>query len=176
MRSIPDILPGSNQHWQCKDRRTPERPEITNGQYNAALSLFFVSYALAEPLTNILLKHLRPSIFLPIIMILWVLAFMPPSSSPQPLWPVHSVVCAPQRSLRCMALAVGTGGAGSSYLRVSPRSSSASRPIGWSTTSRTRPHFCRPWTAPACSSDCELTREFGRARVQNGVLLVGRQD
>ncbi|KAL8713597.1 MAG: hypothetical protein Q9220_002459 [cf. Caloplaca sp. 1 TL-2023] len=44
---------------------------ITGGQYNAALSLFFVSYSLAEPLTNILLKRLRPSIFLPMIMVLW---------------------------------------------------------------------------------------------------------
>jgi MFS family permease len=44
---------------------------MTNGQYNAALSLFFVSYAGFEPLTNILLKRLRPSIFLPAIMILW---------------------------------------------------------------------------------------------------------
>jgi MFS family permease len=33
--------------------------------------MFFVSYALLEPLTNILLKKLRPSIFLPIIMTLW---------------------------------------------------------------------------------------------------------
>ncbi|KAL8648712.1 MAG: hypothetical protein Q9226_005887 [Calogaya cf. arnoldii] len=44
---------------------------ITGGQYNAALSLFFVSYSLAEPLTNVLLKRLRPSIFLPAIMLLW---------------------------------------------------------------------------------------------------------
>ncbi|KAL9609537.1 MAG: hypothetical protein Q9167_005696 [Letrouitia subvulpina] len=44
---------------------------ITGGQYNAALSIFFVSYSLAEPLTNVLLKRLRPSIFIPIIMILW---------------------------------------------------------------------------------------------------------
>ncbi|KAF2810370.1 MFS nicotinic acid transporter-like protein Tna1 [Mytilinidion resinicola] len=44
---------------------------MTDGQYNAALSLFFVSYALAEPLTNVLLKRLRPSIFIPIIMIFW---------------------------------------------------------------------------------------------------------
>ncbi|MCJ1296324.1 hypothetical protein MMC34_007890 [Xylographa carneopallida] len=41
------------------------------GLYNAALSIFFVSYSLFEPLTNILLKRLRPSIFLPAIMILW---------------------------------------------------------------------------------------------------------
>ena len=44
---------------------------MTDGQYNAALSLFFVSYSLSEPFTNILLKRLRPSIFLPAIMILW---------------------------------------------------------------------------------------------------------
>ncbi|KAL8672675.1 MAG: hypothetical protein Q9168_002881 [Polycauliona sp. 1 TL-2023] len=44
---------------------------ITGGQYNAALSLFFVSYSLSEPLTNILLKRLRPSIFIPAIMVWW---------------------------------------------------------------------------------------------------------
>lgn len=37
-------------------------------QYNDTLTIFFISYALAEPLTNILLKRLRPSIFIPIIM------------------------------------------------------------------------------------------------------------
>lgn len=45
--------------------------KMTDGQYNAALSLFFVSYAGFEPLTNILLKRLRPSVFIPIIMVLW---------------------------------------------------------------------------------------------------------
>lgn len=44
---------------------------MTPGQYNASLSIFFVSYALFEPLTNILLKRLRPSVFIPAIMILW---------------------------------------------------------------------------------------------------------
>ena len=44
---------------------------MTSGQYNAALSLFFVSYAGFEPLTNILLKRLRPSVFIPIIMVMW---------------------------------------------------------------------------------------------------------
>jgi sugar phosphate permease len=48
-----------------------EKLHLTNGQYNATLTIFFVSYALFEPLTNILLKKLRPSIFLPIIMVLW---------------------------------------------------------------------------------------------------------
>ncbi|KAH9833360.1 pantothenate transporter liz1 [Teratosphaeria destructans] len=44
---------------------------MTTGEYSAALSLFFVSYAGFEPLTNILLKRLRPSIFIPLIMVLW---------------------------------------------------------------------------------------------------------
>ena len=44
---------------------------ITSGQFNAALTIFFVSYSLSEPLTNILLKRLRPSIFIPGIMIAW---------------------------------------------------------------------------------------------------------
>lgn len=43
---------------------------MTNGQYNATLTIFFISYSLFEPLTNVLLKKLRPSVFLPIIM-LW---------------------------------------------------------------------------------------------------------
>jgi MFS family permease len=41
------------------------------GQYNAALSLFFASYALFEPVTNVMLKRFRPSIFLPSTMIVW---------------------------------------------------------------------------------------------------------
>ncbi|CAI6341679.1 unnamed protein product [Periconia digitata] len=44
---------------------------LSDSQYNATLTIFFVSYALFEPLTNILLKKLRPSIFLPIIMVWW---------------------------------------------------------------------------------------------------------
>ena len=34
--------------------------KMTNGQYNAALSVFFVTYSLFEPVTQILLKRLRP--------------------------------------------------------------------------------------------------------------------
>ncbi|TVY84267.1 putative transporter, partial [Lachnellula suecica] len=45
--------------------------KMSTGRYNAALSIFFVSYALFEPLANVLLKRLRPSIFLPTIMIIW---------------------------------------------------------------------------------------------------------
>jgi MFS family permease len=42
---------------------------MTNGQYNATLTIFFISYSVFEPLTNILLKKLRPSIFIPVIMV-----------------------------------------------------------------------------------------------------------
>jgi len=44
---------------------------MTNNQYNICLTVFFISYALFEPATNVLLKRLRPSIFLPAIMTLW---------------------------------------------------------------------------------------------------------
>ncbi|RHZ68014.1 hypothetical protein CDV55_107053 [Aspergillus turcosus] len=44
---------------------------MTNNQFNLTLTIFFLSYALFEPLSNILLKRLRPSVFIPIIMIIW---------------------------------------------------------------------------------------------------------
>ncbi|KAK7951344.1 transporter [Apiospora aurea] len=44
---------------------------LTTPSYNATLTIFFVSYSVFEPLTNVLLKKLRPSIFIPIIMVLW---------------------------------------------------------------------------------------------------------
>ena len=44
---------------------------MTPGQYNAAVSLFFVSYSLFEPVTNVLLKRYRPKWFLSITMTLW---------------------------------------------------------------------------------------------------------
>jgi hypothetical protein len=53
---------------------------MTDSQYNAALTIFFVSYSVFEPLTNVLLKRLRPSIFIPIIMVLWV---SPHSATPK---------------------------------------------------------------------------------------------
>ncbi|RDA85387.1 hypothetical protein CP532_1933 [Ophiocordyceps camponoti-leonardi (nom. inval.)] len=40
-------------------------------KYPATLTIFFVSYAIFEVLSNFLLKKLRPSVFLPITMILW---------------------------------------------------------------------------------------------------------
>jgi sugar phosphate permease len=45
--------------------------KLTGSQYNLTLTIFFISYAGFEPLTQILLKRLRPSIFIPVIMVLW---------------------------------------------------------------------------------------------------------
>lgn len=39
--------------------------KMTDGQWNAALAIFFVSYSVFEPLSNVLLKKLRPSIYIP---------------------------------------------------------------------------------------------------------------
>lgn len=44
---------------------------MSNREYNNTLTIFFISYSLFEPLTQILLKRYRPSIFLPVTMILW---------------------------------------------------------------------------------------------------------
>jgi hypothetical protein len=46
----------------------PPGHPLSAGAYNAALSIFFVSYSLFEPLTNVLLKRLTPKLFIPIIM------------------------------------------------------------------------------------------------------------
>ena len=45
--------------------------KLTSNEYNDSLTIFFLSYSLSEPVTQILLKRLRPSIFLPSIMVLW---------------------------------------------------------------------------------------------------------
>ncbi|CAG8982879.1 hypothetical protein HYALB_00002895 [Hymenoscyphus albidus] len=45
--------------------------KMTTGMYNATLSIFFVSYSVFEPLTNILLKKMKPSVFIPLIMVIW---------------------------------------------------------------------------------------------------------
>lgn len=41
---------------------------LSVGQFNSALTVFFVSYSVFEPLTNVLLKKFRPSVFIPILM------------------------------------------------------------------------------------------------------------
>jgi sugar phosphate permease len=45
---------------------------MTNNQYNATLTIFFVSYAVFEPLTNVLLKRTTPKYFIAAIIIIWV--------------------------------------------------------------------------------------------------------
>jgi MFS family permease len=44
---------------------------MTDSQYNISLTIFFISYSIFEPLTQIMLKKFRPSIFIPVIMFLW---------------------------------------------------------------------------------------------------------
>ncbi|KAH7319893.1 major facilitator superfamily domain-containing protein [Stachybotrys elegans] len=44
---------------------------MTTSEYNATLTIFFVAYALFEALANFLLKKMKPSIFIPGIMVLW---------------------------------------------------------------------------------------------------------
>lgn len=48
---------------------------MSNSQYNAALSVFFVSYALFESVSNVLLKKFTPRVFIPTIMVIWVCIF-----------------------------------------------------------------------------------------------------
>ncbi|KAI1614587.1 retrograde regulation protein 2 [Exophiala viscosa] len=45
--------------------------KMTNNQYNNTLTIFFISYSVFEPVTQVLLKKFKPSIFLPAIMFLW---------------------------------------------------------------------------------------------------------
>lgn len=40
-------------------------------RYGICLTVFFISYSIFEPLTNVLLKRWRPSRFIPAIMIAW---------------------------------------------------------------------------------------------------------
>lgn len=41
---------------------------MTTHEYNLTLTIFFISYAVFEPLANFLLKYTKPSIFIPLIM------------------------------------------------------------------------------------------------------------
>lgn len=45
---------------------------MTDDQYNLGLAIFFLVYAIFEPLTNVLLKRMKPSVFIPTITVLWV--------------------------------------------------------------------------------------------------------
>jgi MFS family permease len=45
--------------------------KLTNDQYNLCLTVFFITYAAFEVPSNLLLKRLRPSRWLPTIMVAW---------------------------------------------------------------------------------------------------------
>jgi MFS family permease len=45
--------------------------KLTSNQYSICLVVFFVSYVIFEVPSNLILSRSRPSIFLPVIMILW---------------------------------------------------------------------------------------------------------
>ncbi|QKX59618.1 uncharacterized protein TRUGW13939_06755 [Talaromyces rugulosus] len=49
----------------------PEELGLTSPQYNLCLTVFFFTYAAFEVPSNLLLKRLRPSIWLPAIMVAW---------------------------------------------------------------------------------------------------------
>jgi MFS family permease len=44
---------------------------LTDSQYNWCLTVFFFTYSAFEVPSNLMLKHMRPSIWLPIIMVSW---------------------------------------------------------------------------------------------------------
>lgn len=48
-----------------------ESIHLTSAQYNACLSVFFVTYVAFEIPSNLILKRLRPSRWIPLIMITW---------------------------------------------------------------------------------------------------------
>jgi hypothetical protein len=45
--------------------------DLTSSQYNLALTVFFFTYAAFEVPSNIVLKFLRPSIWVPVLMLSW---------------------------------------------------------------------------------------------------------
>ena len=45
--------------------------DMQGHDYNNALTIFFVSYALAEPITNVLLKRFTPRVFFTTIIFTW---------------------------------------------------------------------------------------------------------
>lgn len=69
-----DADKGRTNIGNAKLANLQEDLHMSDNQYNDALTIFFVSYSVFEPLTNVLLKRMRPSIFIPIIMLLWVCA------------------------------------------------------------------------------------------------------
>ncbi len=48
-----------------------ESLKLTSAQYNACLSVFFVTYVIFEIPSNLIIKRLRPSRWIPMIMVTW---------------------------------------------------------------------------------------------------------
>jgi MFS family permease len=49
---------------------------LKGSQFNIALTIFYIPYSLTEPFCNVLLKRLRPRIFLPTIMVAWAICLV----------------------------------------------------------------------------------------------------
>lgn len=45
--------------------------QLTGTQYNIAVTLFFIPYSLLEVPSNIVLKIMRPSVWISVLMLLW---------------------------------------------------------------------------------------------------------
>jgi sugar phosphate permease len=56
---------------QAKIDGLMESINLTSAQYNACLSVFFATYVAFEIPSNLVLKRLRPSRWIPLIMIVW---------------------------------------------------------------------------------------------------------
>lgn len=50
--------------------------KLSDNEYSLSLTIFFISYSLFEPLTQVLLKRFRPPIFIPTIMVLWSISMV----------------------------------------------------------------------------------------------------
>ena len=81
---ISHVISGQNEHRKCESSRgitllnasvdslkLEKDLHLSDNQYAVCLSVFFISYALFEAPSNVLLKHLRPHIWIPIIMTAW---------------------------------------------------------------------------------------------------------
>lgn len=64
------LYPGGNI-GNAKIEGLQEDLNMTPGQYNWCLTVFFFTYAAFEVPSNLLLKKLRPSRWLPLIMVCW---------------------------------------------------------------------------------------------------------
>lgn len=60
----------------AKIARLQTELHMSDQQYNLTLTIFFISYATFEVINNVLLKMLRPSVFLPCTMTLWGLSML----------------------------------------------------------------------------------------------------